>query len=173
MFDIRFRRVLLLQVVSDFLESSILLFSGLDLYRFRDCFLHTLITRVAWFIVIRLFLILDLVFCKLGSFILVRYANMPLANVLPALWPTLLIGFIRSFRRFRRSGLSTYGLFRRLNEWLDFSGSLCNHASSQFLMLQYRSWIVSFLIFAQYVMWALSLLLRHSLVIGRFVMVIV
>ena len=165
MLDIRFCRILLLQVVSDFLESSILLLSSLDLHRFMDCFLdcflHALIARVAWLTIIRLFLILDLIFGKLGSFILVGYANMPLANVLAVLRPALLIGFIRSFRRFRRSRLGTYALFRLLNEWLDFSGSLCNHASSQFLMLQYRSWIVSFLIFAQYVMRALSLLLRH------------
>ena len=161
MLDIRFCRILLLQVVSDFLESSILLFSSLDLHRFMDCFLHALIAWVAWLTVIRLFLILDLIFGKLGSFILVGYANMPLANVLAVLWPALLIGFVRSFRRFRRRGLSTNALFRLLDEWLDFSGSLGNHTSSQVLMLLYRSWIISFLIFAQYAVRALSLLGRH------------
>lgn len=165
MLDIRFCRILLLQVVSDFLESSILLLSSLDLHRFMDCFLdcflHALIARVAWLTIIRLFLILDLIFGKLGSFILVGYANMPLANVLAVLWPALLIGFVRSFRRFRRRGLSTNALFRLLDEWLDFSGSLGNHTSSQVLMLLYRSWIISFLIFAQYAVRALSLLGRH------------
>ena len=161
MLDIRFCRILLLQVVSDFLESSILLLSSLDLHRFMDCFLHALIARVAWLTVIRLFLILDLIFGKLGSFILVGYANMPLANVLAVLWPALLIGFVRSFRRFRRRGLSTNALFRLLDEWLDFSGSLGNHTSSQVLMLLYRSRIISFPIFAQYAVRALSLLGRH------------
>ena len=161
MLDIRFCCILLLQVVSDFLESSILLLSSLDLYRFLDCFLHALIARVAWLTIIRLFLILDLIFGKLGSFILVGYANMPLANVLAVLRPALLIGFIRSFRGFRRRWLSTNALFRLLDEWLDFSGSLGNHTSSQVLMLLYRSWIISFLIFAQYAVRALSLLGRH------------
>ena len=161
MLDIRFCRILLLQVVFDFLESSILFFSSLDLHRLMDCFLHALIARVAWLTVIRLFLILDLIFGKLGSFILVGYANMPLANVFAVFWTTLLNRFVRSFRRFWRRGLSTNALFRLLDEWLDFSGSLSNHTSSQVLMLLYRSWIISFLVFAQYAVRALSLLGRH------------
>lgn len=161
MLDIRFCRILLLQVVFDFLESSILFFSCLDLHWLMDCFLHALIARVAWLTVIRLFLILDLIFGKLGSFILVGYANMPLANVFAVFWTTLLNRFVRSFRRFRRRGLSTNALFRLLDEWLDFSGSLGNHTSSQVLMLLYRSWIISFLVFAQYAVRALSLLGRH------------
>ena len=171
MFDIRFCCILLLQVVSDFLESSILFLSSLNLHRFRDCldcFFHALIARVALLTIIRLFLILHLVFGKLGSFILVGYANMPLANVFAVLWPSLLIGFIRSFRRFRRRGLGTYALFRLLDEWLDFSRFFGNHTSSQVFMLLYRGRIISFLILAQYAVRALSLLRRHYLIIGRF-----
>ena len=161
MFDIRFCRILLLQVVSDFLESSILFLRGLNLHRLRDYFFHALIARVAWLIIIRLFLILDLVFGKLRSFHLVGNANMPLANVFAVFWTTLLNRFVRSFRRFRRRGLSTNALFRLLDEWLNFSGSLGNHTSSQVLMLLYRSWIISFLVFAQYAVRAFSLLGRH------------